>query len=612
MSTVRVTFEPGGQRKQVPRGTLISEAAAIANIDLATPCGGKGQCGQCQVLVKSGEANDPTDAELEHLSSDQLRRGRRLACQTRLMGDTVVEIIPQVAPIVEKSLGPQMARWVPLEPAVRQELVQLSEPVLDDQRSDLRRLADAVADKYPQLTATPSVLRNLPTAVRAEDQRVAAVIHDNQLIAIYPHREAPRCLGAAVDIGTSTMALYLIDLQDGEQLSSAARANSQAQYGLDVVSRIDYANTHAAGLAQLRRKVLGDINELIAEAVDKVSADQQEIYEVTIVGNTCMHHLFLGLEPRYLAEAPYVPVATEPLNLTAGEAGLDINPEANVFCLPCIAGFVGADTVGVIAATEMTHRQQPVLAIDLGTNGEIALWTGESLLVASCAAGPAFEGSEIQQGMRAAPGAIDHVFIRDGDIEITTIANQPATGICGSGLLDAVAVLLELGVIDNSGRFIDDEVPSELSAAVADRLEGEKNLRRIILTDECRNGQVPVALTQRDVREFQLAKGAVRAGIDILLDYAGLSADDLSEVLIAGAFGNYMRAGSALRVGLLPNIPEDRVKGVGNAAGAGAGLALISQTERSYACQVAEAAQHIELFRRPEFQNMFAEQMLFP
>ena len=612
MPTVRVTFEPGGQRNQVPRGTLISEAAAMANIDLATPCGGKGQCGQCQVLVRSGEINDPTDAEHEHLNPDQLRRGRRLACQARLLGDTVVEI-PAAAPVVvEKSLGPQMVRPVPLDPAVRQELVQLPKPALDDQRSDLRRLADTLAVKYPRLTATPSVLRNLPAAVRVEDRRVAAVIHGNKLVAVHPHREAPRCLGVAVDIGTSTVAVYLIDLQTGQQLSSAARANSQAQYGIDVVSRIDYANTHPDGLAQLRRKVLGDINELIAEAVDKVSADQQEIYEVTVVGNTCMHHFFLGLEPRYLAEAPYVPVTTEPLNLTAGEAGLDINAEGNVFCLPCIAGFVGADTVGVIAATELTHRQRPVLAVDLGTNGEIALWTGESLLVASCAAGPAFEGSEIQQGMRAAPGAIDHVFVRDGDIQISTIANQPAAGICGSGLLDAVAVFLGLGVIDSSGRFMDDEVPGELPAAVADRLEGEGNLRRIILTDYQPNAKVPVALTQRDVREFQLAKGAVRAGIDILLDYAGLSADDLSDVLIAGAFGNYMGAGSALRVGLLPDIPEDRVKGVGNAAGAGAVLALISQTERSYACQVAKAAQHIELFRRPEFQNIFAKRMLFP
>ncbi len=608
---IDVTFEPGGRTVQVPRGTLISEAAQATGLSLATPCGGKGLCGQCQVIIQSGKAGEPTEAEREHLSPEQLSQGMRLACQARVMDDAVIYVPATGELIADKSLKAEMVRSVAVEPHVRREWLRLAEPTLDDQRSDFRRIADAVADRCPQLTADPLVLRELPATIRAADYQVAITTRGGKLVSVHPSDAAPPYLGAAVDIGTSTVAVYLVDLQTGQQLASVASANSQAQYGADVISRIEYANTHTEGREQLRNEVVALINELIAEATDRIGADRQQIYEVTVVGNTCMHHLFLGLDPQHLAQAPYIPVTSEPMNLSATEAGLAIHPQGNIFCLPCIAGFVGADTVGVIAASEMTRRQQPVLAVDIGTNGEIALWSGEALLVASCAAGPAFEGAQIQQGMRAAPGAIDHVVISNGDIDITTIDNQPAVGICGSGLLDGVAVLLELGVVDTSGRFMDGQGSSGLSEAVVNRLEGEGNERRIILANHQQTSGSPVALTQRDVRELQLAKGAIRATIDMLLDYVGLAPEDLDEVLIAGAFGNYIKPDSALRIGLLPQMPPEKVRGVGNAAGAGAILALISAAERTYTCQVAEIAQHIELFRQREFQEIFAERMLF-
>jgi len=609
---VNITFQPGGQSAQVPHGTLISEAAQTAGVNLATPCGGKGLCGRCQVIIKSGQVGEITEGERRHISPEQLAQGARLACQAPVENEVVVEV-PLIAQVVaEKALGPEMVRAVDLEPFVRRDWLEVPEPSLSDQRSDVRRIADAVADRCAQLTAGLAVLRELPATLRASDFQVAMTTRGCELVSVQPAAAARQCLGAAVDIGTSTVAVYIIDLETGQQLASAAAGNSQVQYGLDVISRIDYANIYNEGQAQLRSVVLETINALIGEALEQIGADQREVFEVTVVGNTCMHHLFLGLDPQHLAQSPYVPVTTEPVNLSAPEAGLDIHPQANVFCLPCIAGFVGADTVGVITASEMTRQQRPALAVDIGTNGEIVLWSGERLLVASCAAGPAFEGAQIQQGMRGAPGAIDHVYVSNGDLAITTIDNQPAVGICGSGLLDAVAVLLDLGVVDNSGRFADGEASSALPKAVADRVQGKGNQQRIILANDEQTGGGLVALTQRDIRELQLAKGAIRATIDMLLGYVDLEPKDLDEVLIAGAFGNYIQPASALRVGLLPQLPLKKVKGVGNAAGAGAILALICQAERVYACQVAKSAEHIELFRESEFQNIFAEQMLFP
>lgn len=612
MAQVKVTFEPGGQTKQVPRGSVISEAADAAEVSLPSPCAGKGLCGQCRVTIKSGRVGDPNDAERQHLSPEQLSQGMRLACQTQLLDDVVIQLPAAAEVVVAKSLGSEMVRSVAVDPCVRREWLQLPEPTVIDQRSDFSRIADALADRCPELTAQPAVLRELPAVLRDGDYQVAITTQGCELIGAHPSATAPRCLGAAVDIGTSTVAVYIMDLQTGQQLAAAASPNSQAQYGVDVVSRIDYANTHSQGLAQLRGDVLQVINGLIADALGQIDADRQEIFEVTVVGNTCMHHLFLGLDPRYLAQAPYVPVITEALDLSPAQAGLDIYPHGNVFCLPCIAGFVGADTVGVITASEATRREHPVLAVDIGTNGEIVLWSGEDLLVASCAAGPAFEGAQIQQGMLAAPGAIDHVYSSNGEIQITTIDNQPARGICGSGLLDAMAVFLELAAIDSSGRLADREAASELSEPVARRLEGQGNQRRIILSDHWGDGHNVVALTQSDVRQLQLAKGAIRASIDMLLDHVGLKPEDLEEILIAGAFGNYINPDSAVRVGLLPELSPGKIRGVGNAAGAGAILALISQAERAYACRVAKSAQHIELFRQRQFQQIFAERMFFP
>jgi uncharacterized 2Fe-2S/4Fe-4S cluster protein (DUF4445 family) len=439
--------------------------------------------------------------------------------------------------------------------------------------------------------------------------RVAGV--GGRLVSITPAAERDGIFGAAVDIGTTTVVGYLFDLSTGEYLASAASYNPQAQHGADVISRINFALTEHDGLAQLQAEAISVINEVIQRAAAQVQVDTRHIFEVTLVGNTCMHHLVLGLDPAHLGASPYVPVVDESVDVEARDLGLEVNPSANVHFLPVIAGFVGADTVGVILAAELVGQPRPVLAVDIGTNGEVALWSGSELFVASCAAGPAFEGAQIQHGMRAGPGAIERVDVQDGDLVIHTIGGLSAVGICGSGLFDAVAALLDLGLLDVTGRYAQE---GTVTGRAAGRLEGEGTARRVELAHAGETAdRTPVLLTQPDIRKVQLAKGAVRAAVELLIRRAGLVPEDLSEVLLAGAFGNYVNPRSALRIGLLPTVLEpERVRGVGNAAGAGAVLALLSIDERRRAEEIAAQAIHVELFSSPEFQDVFADAMLFP
>jgi uncharacterized 2Fe-2S/4Fe-4S cluster protein (DUF4445 family) len=605
----RVKFVPGGEVVEVLPGISLSAAAEQAGLRMNLPCGGRGACGKCRVTLRDGGVSEPDEHELEHLSPEDLAAGVRLACRAALTGDAVVEVSPSAKVIGAKVLEAQFLEGVEVAPNAHLFTVTLPKPSLDDQRSDFQRLATEVGGACGTGVPAVDLLRALPGALRAEEYQVQATCVGGRLVDVRPASQAGRCLGVAIDIGTTTVVSYLLDLERGEILSSAALHNPQTRHGADVVSRIEFANTDPDGLATLQREALEVANETIAQALAKIGAAGRDVYEATVVGNTCMHHLFLGLDPRHLAQAPYVPVTADPVSLSAAEAGLAIHPRANVFCLPCIAGFVGADTVGMIASEKLTRQARPVLAVDIGTNGEVALWSGSRLLVASCAAGPAFEGAHIEYGMRAAPGAIDRVHLNGGDITVTTIEGAPPQGICGSGLFDAVAVALESGAVDMMGRFVagTDGVRPE----VARRLHGEGNARRLLLTGENpENGAI--GLTQRDVREVQLAKGAVLAAVTLLLEEAGISERDLEEVLIAGAFGNYINPASALRIGLLPAVPLERVRGVGNAAGAGAILALVSLAEREYACEAAAVAEHIELMRRPAFQTTFMETMLFP
>ncbi|NPV46908.1 MAG: DUF4445 domain-containing protein [Armatimonadetes bacterium] len=612
ISEVRVTFAPGGATAVVPAGELLLGAAVSAGLPLSAPCGGRGRCGKCKVQILKGQCSPVTEQERAVLSPEELASGTRLACQALVETDVEVWAQPEQEVVGKKPLEDHLLEGLQADPVVKHAVVSLSKPSLQDQRSDFQRLCDGLQGVLPCREASPRALWALPRVLRDNDFRVAVTAREGRLLEVTAPGAAQHPLGAAVDIGTTTVVAYLVDLVTGEHIGSGAAHNPQGQHGADVISRTEYAKTAPDGLGRLQREAAGVVNQVLGQALSSYGAGPERLYEITVVGNTCMHHMFLGLDPRYIAEAPYIPVNAACMTVAPGDVGIRMHAEGRVVTLPVIAGYVGADTVGVILATRLVERKRPVLAIDIGTNGEVVLWTGERLLCASCAAGPAFEGAQIEQGMRAAPGAISAVDLPDGDLHITTIANQPPVGICGSGLFDAMAVALEAGFVDMMGRMVGDDALDSLPPSLARRLTGEGPQRRMVLAsaDEAHTGR-PVYLSQRDVREIQLAKGAVRAAVELLLREAELELDDVEEVLLAGAFGNHIRPESALRIGMLPPVEADRVRGVGNAAGAGAMMALISAEQRQLACSIAQTAQHLELAQRPEFQQTFMETMLF-
>jgi len=609
-SLVRVSFTPGGETVEVPAGELLASAAVAAGVPLDTPCGGHGRCGKCLVRVEKGHCLPPSEHELESLNAEELAQGWRLACQAQVDTDLVVYVAPEGDVLCTKPLEDDLLEGVVVEPVIVQAIIELPRPSLQDQRSDLVRLRDSAGPTVRLDTAELKALWTLPQVLRENSFRVQVLVRDGALLEVHPPDYPDHPLGVAVDIGTTSVVAYLVDLVTGEHLGSGTAHNPQAQHGADVISRTEYAKNHPGGLARLQREAVGVVNQVVAQALENVPCGPERLYEMTVVGNTCMHHLFLGLDPRYIAESPYIPVATDCLQVAPGHLGVKMNAVGRVLCLPNIAGYVGADTIGVILATRLTESDKPLLAVDIGTNGEVALWTGERLLCASCAAGPAFEGAQIEYGMRAAAGAISGVELLDGDLRIETIGDEPALGICGSGLFDAMAVALEAGLVDQMGRMADDNKAKTLPPALAQRLSGEANTRKILLTPPDGEG-LDIYFTQKDVRELQLAKGAVRAAVELLLKEGGLKVDDLTAVLLAGAFGNYINPPSAVRMGLLPPMDLAKIRGVGNAAGAGAMMALISTSWRQKACAIAHRAEHIELALRAEFQQMFMETMLF-
>lgn len=416
--------------------------------------------------------------------------------------------------------------------------------------------------------------------------------------------------GVAVDIGTTTVVAKLIDLADGRSVATRAMLNPQTQFGDDVVSRISYAESEA-GLARLRAVIVDGINELIQGLCDVARIDATAIYEASIVGNTTMNHIFLGFPVRQLGQAPYLAHSVDAHDVPPGQVGLRMNPAGNIHAAENIAGFLGSDTTAVALAVDMDCASQMTLVVDIGTNGELVLGTGERLYAASCAAGPALEGARIRHGSRAAEGAIEAVVIDNNDIALDVIGDVPPRSICGSGLIDAVSVLLESGVVDASGRFADaGQVRSRCPGRLASRLidfEGQPAFR---LSDGTQTAGPGVVLTQKDVREFQLAKAAIQAGIRLLLTKMGIDAGDLERVLLAGAFGNYIRPTSAVRVGLLPNVPLERIHFVGNAAATGAQMLLLSDDCRATAASLTRRIEYVEIAHEKSFGEVFAESML--
>ena len=417
----------------------------------------------------------------------------------------------------------------------------------------------------------------------------------------------PPLYGMAFDIGTTTVVGYLMDLKTGASLASVSMLNPQFQFGADVIMRANYALEH--GEAPLSDAIRGALNDLISQAAKEANIDPEDIYLLTAVGNTCMHHLLLGLSPKSLVLAPYLPLVTDSLTVPAKEYDLHIHPNGKLHVLSNIAGFVGADTVSVLLAVDFDTIEKQSLIIDIGTNGELVMGNKDMAYTCSTAAGPAFEGAKITCGMRGADGAIDHVFLKDGVLSYTTVGNGKAEGICGSGLIDLAAVLLDVGVIDDSGKLLDPDALPPTAAVYRNRIREIDGIKAFVIAEDPKK---PVFLNQKDIREIQLAKGAISAGVVLLADTLGLSLSQIEEVLIAGAFGTYMNPDSACRIGLIPPILRERIVPIGNAAGEGAKIALLNQDEAEKSSKTAKRIHFLELANHPDFEDTFIDSLAFP
>jgi len=608
---VRVTFLPEGRSVSVLAGSVLIEAAARAGIVLDTPCGGRGTCGKCRVQIADG-APDPREADRRHLSAQELADGFRLACQTRVTRDMRVSV-PVASRFFEASiLTDGRGAAVETHPTVSKHHVVLRGPTIEDQAADADRLLAAIPEK--EVEPALDALRAIPAVIREAHYDVTAVCAEGTLIAVEPGDTAERNYGVAFDIGTTTVVGYLMDLATGRELAVGARTNPQVAFGDDVVARIGHASEKPDGLSDLQSNIVACMNDIIAECCETAGIAREDIYEIAAVGNTTMNHLLLGIPPAHIAQAPYVAALRRPVNARAADLGLRIHPNGFLHTLPNIAGFVGADTVGVILATRMYEAEDPALAIDVGTNGELVAGNRDRLVACSTAAGPAFEGARIKFGMRAAEGAIDKILVND-DIEFDVIGDVPPRGLCGTALIDIVAELLRLGAIDPSGRILSPEdMPKSVPDAVKRRVvEGDNNALDFVIAPRAETAlPTDLTLTQRDVRELQLAKGAIFAGVKILLREFGVEPEELSHVLLAGAFGNFIRRKMAKRIGLLPDLPTERILYVGNAAGAGARMALQSRRCKEAAEDISERTEYLELAGRPDFQDEFMSAMMFP
>ena len=607
--TVKVTFEPEGKTAHVLKGSLVLEAAARAGIIVETPCGGRATCGKCRVVVQDG-CSEPSEAERRLLSADDLAEGVRLACQTKVVGDTIVTVPVASRFFEQRVLASGVGGTSRLCPAVAKRVVTLSEASLEDPRADADRLLDALGDAT--LAIDIGAVRQLPAAARAEGGQVTAVLHGRDVIAVEPGDTSGSRFGLALDVGTTTVVGSLLDLSTGHEVAVASRTNPQVAHGDDVIARITHAGSDG-GLGRLQAKIVECINDIVAELAGQADLRPTDIHKVVIAGNTTMNHLFLGIDPTHLAQTPFPAVLRDTMVFPAAEVGLAVHPRARVATLPNIAGFMGGDTVGVILATRLLEAERPTLAEDIGTNGEMVLGTRERLVSCSTAAGPAFEGARIRFGMRAAKGAIEQVRIRD-DVELSVIGNVPPRGLCGSALIDLAAELLRKGILDRSGRLLrPDALRADLPDALRRRVGvGERGVDFVLVPAAETSLDEPIVLTQRDVRELQLAKGAIRAGIEILKGQLGLGDDDIHAVLLAGGFGNFIRRDNALRIGLLPPIEHERIDFVGNAAIVGAKMALACIDYRRQAEEASLKVEYIELGALTEFQMHFADAMIFP
>jgi len=606
---VDLAFQPSGTRVRVPPGVTLFDAASWNGIAIDSTCGGHGTCKKCKIRITDGSVpTSPLDARA--FSPDELRDGWRLACRALATADLQIEVPPLVTRPKAATVG--VGRQVILRPAAQKRYLELDEPTLADQRTDLERVLAGVDDL--ELRVDLGVLRSIGSVLRAADYKVTAVIVDDVLIDVQPGDTTARLYGIAFDLGTTTVVATLLDLTTGTPLAVASMLNKQQPFGADVITRISAVMMDPDALGTLARLAHETLAELTADVCGQAGVDPAEVCEVALAGNATMTHIALGIDPEPLGVAPFIMAARQLPEIRAADLGLPVHPRARAFPFPAFGAYVGGDITAGLIASGMDRDSRLRLFVDIGTNCEIVLGNRDWLLATAAPAGPAFEGAAIRCGMRAADGAIEVVSMTPDGLDLRVIGDAEPAGLCGSGLVDAVASLVSVGLLDGSGRFVPEDQAAGLAPGLAGRLTALGQERVFVLHWLGEPGDVArsIYLSQRDVRELQFAKAAIATGWRILLEEAGLDQGDIQQVLLAGSFGSYLSPGNAIRLGLVPKLPVLRVVSAGNVAGEGAKMALLSVRERAGALALQEEVRYVELSDRSDFNDAFVDQLQFP
>ena len=625
----KVIFQPSGSRGAVEKGRTVREAAQELGVDIESVCGGKKTCGKCKVQIQEGffekfgidsqmkNLSPLKEDEKKHLKREDIKKNYRLSCTAKIQGEVLV-FVPEESrgggQIVRKAAGDIK---VEIDPVIKKYCVNLKPATLEEPEGDLERLLGELKSSHglENISIDYLVLRELPDIIRADEWKVTVTIrNDVEIVKVEPGHNDRR-VGLAIDIGTTTVVGYLTELETGEVIAVDSMMNPQVSHGEDVMSRITYAMTQEDGLGRMHRAIIEGLSRIIDNVTSEAGLTPEDILELVIVGNTCMHHILLNINPEPVGLSPFPPALHHSIDIKARDLGLNTSKGAYVHVLPIEAGFVGADNMGVVVAIRPEKQEKMLLIIDIGTNGEIVLGNNKKLLSTSCATGPAFEGAQIKYGMRAAPGAIERVKIDPKTLEVkykvigktdwhTKVQDVNARGICGSGIIEVVAEMYKTGIIKKTGNF-----NTELNSP---RLRKDENgqYEFVLAWKEETSIEKDITVTLGDIRAIQLAKGALYTGCKILMKRHGITKVD--KVILAGAFGSYIDKEASMVMGMFPDCDLDKVVAVGNAAGDGARVALLSRKSREEANETARQIKYIELTVDPSFQTEFMEAMHFP
>ncbi len=623
MKEAMVIFQPSGRRGNVPLGENLIEASRRLGVDLESLCGEKTLCGKCKVRIEEGKENlTPFQKEEERfISSAEKGDGLRLACAAKIRGDVLIFVPEETRASRQVIRKAATKRRIKIDPTVKLYPLTLKEATIEDPLGDFERLNQALEKRYGlrDMTLDLEVLRSLGTIIRREDWEVtASVWNSREVIRVQPG-EVTNAYGLAIDIGTTTVAGYLCSLVTGELLATHSLMNPQVTYGEDVMSRISYHMMHPNdGLHKMSQAIVEAINSIVENIAKEASLTPDDIEDMTIVGNTTMHHILLKINPEYVGISPFPPAIHSSIDVKARDIGIRINPSSYIHVLPIEAGFVGADNIGVLIAEEPYKKKAMSLIIDIGTNGELVLGNKERLMSSSCATGPALEGAHLTFGMRAAPGAIERVTIdpQSHEVNFKVIGRDEwskylraeeikAKGICGSGILDILAEFYRTGIILKSGAFNKGQKSNRYS------INKKDNQPEFVIAwkEEASIGR-DITISLKDIRQIQLAKGALYTGCKLMMRKMGI--DKVDRVILAGAFGSYVDPDKALIIGMIPDCDLKKVFSVGNAAGDGARIALLNKNKRAEADRIAKQVEYIELTMEEGFQREFMYSMQLP